>query len=117
MQRIAVLLAGCLLLTLSGCAMMYQAPVQPPPGALFAQIQAPLTVNFEATEVDGGKTGSDTHQYILIPFLWQSIAWSEPASIEAAGRNGGLTRIDYADYEMFNVLGIYTRMTITAHGQ
>jgi hypothetical protein len=41
----------------------------------------------------------------------------DDASIEAAARQGGLDEVAYADYEMMNVLGVYSEFTVHAYGK
>jgi hypothetical protein len=104
------------LLALSGCTALPHTPLLPPRGGLVEAVKAPLSLNYHATLAKPAKSGSATFHYFWIPlhsnlsFTWQS------ASIESAVRNGGLSEVEYADYEVVSVLGIYTRFTITAYG-
>lgn len=110
-------MAACLALALCvGCANMPVTPVQPPPGWIFQEIQAPLTYNFDQTPAVMPRSGSATTRHLVIPFLWLGFSW-EDSSIEAAARNGGISEVEYADYTDFNVLGIYREFTVTAYGR
>ena len=104
------------LLGLTGCAALPHTPLLPPRGGLVEAVRAPLSLNYHATLAKPAKTGSATFHYFWVPlhsnlsFTWQS------ASIESAVRNGGLSEVEYADYEVLSVLGVYTRFTIIAYG-
>lgn len=98
---------------------LHTAPVVPPPGMIFTSYKAPLKYNFnkqgEPTQVsmDGGGDEAETH-YIRIPFINLSFAWGD-ASMEQA--NDGLKRADYADYEFFTVLTIYSHFQVKSYGE
>jgi hypothetical protein len=94
------------------------APVKPPPGFIFSQVSAPLSTNYHNTPANPGKMGQSKSLYLRIPiFIDWEFAWMDRASVAAASRAGGLTEIDYADYEIFNVLGIFQMFTITTYGR
>jgi len=100
----------------SGCAGLPKTPVQPPRGRIFESVQAPLSVNYQATLAAPAKTGRATYHHVWIPLNSNmALSW-QSASIVDAARSGGLTEIEYADYEVLSVLGIYTQFTITAYG-
>jgi hypothetical protein len=56
------------------------------------------------------KSGSATASSIL------GIYASGDCSIEAAARNGGITRIDHVDHHTWNVVGFYSEFTTTVYG-
>ena len=109
---------------LSSCAVNLnpvKAPVVPPSGAIFTLYKAPLDVDFSddngtPTEVRGLEMGDARAHYIYIPQVGIDFAWGD-ASIEAASLDGGLSTVEYADYELLSVLGIYVSTTIEAHGK
>jgi len=104
------------LIGLTGCAALPKTPVQPPRGRMIEDVKAPLSVHYHATPAAPAKTGRATYHYFWIPLNSNmSLSW-QSASIEDAARSGGLTEIEYADYEVLSVLGIYTQFTITAYG-
>ncbi|MHC4789028.1 MAG: TRL domain-containing protein [Planctomycetota bacterium] len=37
--------------------------------------------------------------------------------MEHAARNGGLTKVHYADYEILEILGIFGQFTVRAYGE
>ena len=108
-RLLAVLLA--VLLT-AGCA-FWRAPVVPPGGVLFTQYRAPLTPQVSGVPV-AKKVGMHTSHYFAY-FLY-SFAWDD-ASIDAAAKEGGLSRVYYADYEVLSILGLYARFTVRAYGE
>lgn len=98
----------------TGCV-HYTAPVKPP-RAIFTHIKAPLTTDFDATDV-GTKTGKASTAYVRIPLYWFDLdfAWRQ-ADLAAAARNGGITTVTYADYEYVSILGVFCEFTTIAHG-
>lgn len=100
----------------TGCAVyLPKTPVQPPPGFIFEQVRAPLTTDFEATVAHPPKSGSATNRFFCLFYRPLSIAW-EPCGIEDAARNGNIQKVEYAEYEFLNVLGIYQEFTVHAYG-
>lgn len=107
----------------SGCAWNprftpYKAPVVPSWGIIFTQHKAPLTTNFESTPVEAPRMGQASTDYIFVPFFFApfDIALGN-ASIAEAAKNGGITKVYYADHEFLRVLGIYARYTTTVYGE
>jgi hypothetical protein len=114
------LLAGLALLPLAaGCSWpLAKAPVVPPVGLVYEHIKAPLSVNYKDTQVNPGKVGSVKTRYFCgWPLIFNSSFAMDDASIEAAARQGGLDEVAYADYEMMNVLGVYSEFTVHAYGK
>lgn len=121
LRALAPALLGCGLV--SGCAgaprvMPYKAPVVPSWGIIFTQHKAPLTTNFESTPVEAPRVGRASTDYIFVPFFFApfDIALGN-ASIAEAAKNGGITKVYYADHEFLRVLGIYARYTTTVYGE
>ncbi|MCC5876148.1 MAG: hypothetical protein JJU11_08030 [Candidatus Sumerlaeia bacterium] len=116
-----VLAMAAMVVVATGCGGRYvEAPVVPPPGVLFAQVKAPLQHQFsnegQGTMV-GNRTGESVAHYLHIPFfsLPLEFGWGD-ASIKTSAQNGGLDTVHLADYEFFNILGIYSRTTIIVSG-
>jgi len=104
-----------LALGLMGCA-SYRTPVRPPTGLLMTELSAPLTTNFHRTPVCA-KQGSVETTFFREPILTGlSFSWGE-AGIREAAANGGLTTVEYADYHVTIVLGIFGKFKVTAYGQ
>ena len=105
---ISCLLVGLIVVGLSGCMV---APIVPPIGIGFTEFTAPLDPDFNQTAMPTDhKTG--TSESISILGL---IALGD-ASTEEAARDGDITVIDHADYEYFNVLGVFQRYNTIVYG-
>ena len=92
---------------LSGCLV---APVIPPIGIIYSDIKAPLDYDQSASKT-GSKKGVSESMSIL------GLVAMGDASVEAAAKAGGINTVDGADYEYFNVLGIYQRYRTVLHGE
>lgn len=108
----------------TGCV-DYEAPVQPPPGAIYGRVSAPLILpDREAAAIDLNECESKV-RYVRVPFSFSSfVAGSSPLSVswgmmdvQTALDSMGFEKIVYADYEILNVLGVYAEMKITAYGK
>lgn len=101
----------------TGCAYGNQrTPVSMPPALLFSLHRAPLQVDFDATP-RGRKTGESNTHYLAEPLFGVPIfAWGD-ASVEQAKAQGGLETVHFADYEVFNILGIYREFTVRVYGE
>jgi len=113
----AALCAGCSSLGAQDPRLLsWKAPIEPPGGLLYTSYCAPLTGDVNKVHV-GGKMGQAKTRYIAYPFSRAlSVAWAD-ASIKEAAKNGGLTKVEYADYEGFWVLGVYAELQVTVHGE
>lgn len=110
MKFLSVLMAISALAMLSGCAGFVRAPVVPPQGLAFTSTTAPMDVDYDTTDL-GTKIGqSESHNVLGL------IAWGD-ASSETAARTAGINEIRHADYEMFNLLGIYSKFTTIVYGE
>jgi hypothetical protein len=98
------------------CAAPIRAPVVPPAGAFFSDIQAPLTLDYTSTQA-GSKRGEASTIYVQDPiFTGIAISWGD-ATIKAAARQGRITEIRYADYRVLRVLGFFVRYTTLVYGE
>jgi hypothetical protein len=105
------------LVCLSGCAVLYKAPVKPPMGLLYANYKAPLTVDFDGNPTGGNliKASESKTHYIFIPFIYIGLAFGD-AEIAGIAKEAGIETISYVDHEFYNILGIYARFTIHIYG-
>jgi hypothetical protein len=88
-----------------------QAPFMPPMGAVFSQVKAPLDIEYNSAQLAGAKQGQASSISIL------GLIAIGDCSTQAAAQAGGITTVNAADYDYFNVLGIYQRATVIVHGQ
>jgi hypothetical protein len=107
-MRILLALMLLVALLLSGCAFV-QAPVVPPTGWAYTNIEAPLDPDFSSTDL-GTKTGMSESCCVLGLFAWGD------ASAQAAAQDGGVQVIKHADYKFFNVLGVFMRFNTVVYG-
>jgi len=120
MKRTCILCAGvAALLLLGACAAppIVAPVVMAPPGWVYAQYTAPLTVRFDDTEV-GPYKGESKIQYLMVPLfiINPSFTWGD-GSLRAAAREGGLKKVNCADYEYMQVLGLYAELKVIAYGE
>ncbi len=107
---------AAILCLVAGCGSIYKTPVSPVRGLVFSEYSAPLSVNYDKTPVCE-KWGKSTSRYIFIPlFFGPDVAW-DSAAIDDAATNGRLSVVEYADYHVLNILGIYQEFTVTAYGR
>lgn len=121
-QLLLLLPALAALACLSGCMMMGpysspRAPVMVPPGYVYQHTRAPISYNFDRTAAST-KTGeaSVTHLHLWPISLGLSFSWMEDKVLNEAIKKADIKTLNYADYELFNVLGVYTRFTVFAYG-
>jgi hypothetical protein len=95
-----ILIAGFM----SSCAFT-SAPLM---GGLYTDIKAPLAVtsNTGSTKVGTAKATS-----IL------GIVATGDASIEAASRSAGITKIHHVDYQATSIIGVYATFTVMVYGE
>ncbi|NLW50697.1 MAG: hypothetical protein GXY85_07600 [Candidatus Brocadiaceae bacterium] len=113
MAVLTAVTAGC-----RGAVTMSQmaCPVLPASGLLFADMCGPLTVDYNGTPV-AARSGEASTLYVYDPVITGlDIAWSD-ASIAAAAAQGRLSRVHYADYRLFQILGVFGRFTVIAYGE
>ena len=92
---LAVCLAGCV-----------GAPVVPPLGIIYTDINAPLNLRGEM----GSRRGEATVT------AWFFAISTGDASVKAAAAAGGISNVKHVDYDFYNFLGVYQRFTTVAYG-
>ena len=97
------LVVPCLALMLTGCAMV-AAPVN---GYFYSDVKGPAGATSNTT---CSKVGKSTCSSILGLFA------SGDASIDAAAKAGGITKIHHVDYQSYSVIGIYATFTTIVYG-
>jgi hypothetical protein len=103
MKKVLFLIA--LLTLFGGCVV---APFQPPMGVV-SVVQAPLSTegNFNA----GSKRGEASAISVL------GLVSVGDCSIDAAVKSGGLQKVNHLDYGYLNIIGVYQKTTVIAHGE
>lgn len=94
----------CAAAFLTSCAVV-KSPVT---GFLYTNTKAPVAVTDNAT---GSKKGTASAVSIL---GWVATG---DASIEAAAKEAGITKISHVDEESTNILGVYAKYTVTVYGE
>lgn len=107
MKKLLLSLALVAGLGLNACIV---APVVPPIGIAFTEINAPLDVDFDQTKITTRSGMSESMSILGLVALGD-------ASAKAAADNGTLKQIHHADYEYFNVLGVYQRYRTVVYGE
>lgn len=106
-KRIATLVAVCsLAVVLVGCAVTPNSGVIAP---LNVRQESPVAVG-ETTDVSPSKQGTAMSEGILF------IGFGD-ASIQAAMKDGNISRIHHVDSESLNIFGIYSRYEVTVYGE
>ncbi len=111
MKRFILMLSGLAVLVFTGCVGGPTAPFAPPPGAFVSDTRAPLTTEFNATPTKDLKCGSAIAYNVLGLFAFGD------CSLTTAAETGGLTTIEYADYENFNILCFFQKTTVKVYGK
>jgi len=115
MKRLTVVLVLVVMaagLMLSGCAGVAVMRMSPATGVIYTDVKAPMPASSAAfTATAGTKVGTATATSIL--------GWvgQGDASIEAAMKAGGITKLQHVDFEVMQVLGLYAKYTIIAYGE
>ena len=103
-----LILAIAAVFVLSGC--MTRAPFTPAPGLIYQDTKAPLSLEYNRTDL-GSKVGEAKTTSIL------GILATGDASIEAAAKNGRIKTVKHSDYAFKSILfGIYTETTVYVYG-
>ena len=89
---------------MSGCAFV----ASPVTGFLYTDVKAPLAVTSNSGST---KVGTAKMQSIL---GWVATG---DASIEAAAKSAGITKIHHVDYEANSILGIVASFTVVVYGE
>ncbi len=105
MKTLGLLALSCATILSAGCI---SAPFKPPMG-IYSEVSAPLST--EGPIQIGTKSGEATSKTIL------GLVATGDCSIQAAAKNGGLTRIDHVDYRYKNILGIVQETTVIVYGE
>lgn len=78
--------------------------------AMLASCSTTMPVAVTSNPV-GNKCGESSSSRIL------GFGGSANNGINAAAKNGGITRISHVDYSTYTILGLYTKMTTRVYGE
>lgn len=87
-----------------GCALV----ASPLIGAIYTDVKAPAGVT---ENVGSSKMGTASAMSIL------GLVATGDASIQAAAKNGGITKIRHVDFHSTSILGVYAKYTVTVYGE
>ena len=107
---IALLVATFVCALLVGCAGFVWAPVVPPPALVITSYDAPLDTNLDNTPMEQRKGTSSCINVLGLVSIGD-------ASVRAAAKDGNITRVQHADYNFFNVLGVFSKYTTVVYGE
>jgi len=107
---LGVAAVAVLCVVVTGCAGYARAPVVPPLAFIFTSYEAPLDVDFQDTPMPGKK--GEASCINVLGFV--SVG---DASAKAAAEDGGITRIQHADYDFMSVLGVFSKFTTVVYGE
>lgn len=104
MKKIFIL---SMFLFLTACST--SAPFSPPQAWLFTNVKAPLSTEFNQTEI-GSKVGkASTYSFLGLISVGD-------AGIQEAAKNGHITKVNHADYEHFNFL-VFQKTSVFVYGE
>ena len=109
MKKLVIVGCALLMLAIVGCAGF--APGTPLIGFLYSDIRYPHVRTEVVNNGIGSKTGESMAKDIL---GWIAVG---DASLEAAMRNGKITKIYTIDHHMMNILGIYAEWKVIITGE
>jgi len=107
-----IIVMSCLIL-MAGCAAYSVAPVT---GFIYSDVQAPAIATSNPTSSKVGKAECESILGLVALGILGLVALGD-ASIEAAMKDGGITKVHHVDYETFSVLGVYARFTLIVYGE
>ncbi len=110
MRYIVTLILLVMLISLCGCMAFPIAPVVPPVAGGFTNIEAPVDITYNLTEI-GSKKGEATSVGVL-----GLLAFGD-ASVKTAARDGNMKRVDHIGYQYTNVFGLVSFYTTVVYGE
>ena len=102
-MKIKTILAVMTVFLLTACGT--RAPYSPPQAFMYSDIKAPLSTEFNNTDLGNKKGEASTFSFLGLISVGD-------ISLEAAARNGRITKVKHADYRHFNVLFFQKTTTI-----
>ena len=103
MKRLNICFALLAAAMLSGCASVY------PIGGIYTEMKLPVAV----TGNNGKSPKVGTAECVSV----LSMIATGDCSIEAAKKNGGITKVNHVDWEAKSVLGLFGNYKLIVHGE
>ena len=107
MKKLALLMVALLAVSfMTGCVAPYASPVYG--GLITSDVKGPIAVGDPTAQCTKEGTAEATG---IILFA------TGDASIDAAMKDGGITKIHHVDCKVFSVLGLYTKWETIVYGE
>jgi hypothetical protein len=90
----------------SGC---YSTPVMPPTGVIYSNVNAPISLSIAGQNL-GTRRGEASCVSLLGLFAWGN------CSAKAAADAGAISELKQLDYNFFNFLFVWQKLTTIAYG-
>ncbi len=103
-MKTLVLVAFTTAVLLTGCASV----MSPAMGTIYSDVKAPIGATSNVGQAKSGSAFCESYLGV--------IALGD-ASIEAAAKSAGITKIHHVDYQAMNILGFYAKLTVTVYGE
>jgi len=117
-RRILLFLALGAVAILTGCVSIRNDDGINPPAALCSRVRGTMGVPKAPVSVAGSKKGESGTSVHVKEWIYSGISANvTDMALKSAVENGGLTRVDYVDYEMTSYLGFVTVFNLVAYGE
>jgi len=117
-RRIFLSLALGVVAILTGCVSIRNDNGVNPPAALCSNVRGSMGVPRHAVSVAGPKKGESGTSVHVKEWIYSGISANvTDMALKSAVENGGLTRVDYVDYELTSYLGFVTVFNLVAYGE
>lgn len=101
MKKLLLPVAFAACVALSSCASLGM-------GSLYTDATLPMAATSNSV---GSKAGKSEATNIL------GLVMTGDAGINAAAKDGNITKISHVDYEVYNILGLFAKMTTVVYGE
>lgn len=109
-RRAAALALLALVATATSACTLVTSPVLPYTGSAFHSTSQPVDIRFDRTSLGERRGTATSHSFLYLVAVGD-------ASIMAAAREGGLSRVDHVESEVLGILGLYVRYRTIAIGR
>ncbi len=119
-KKTSAMCIGLVALALScvGCAAnQFHAALKPPAGILLTSYTVPLSIPTESITTKGLKKSTVKSSYFCWPYPSIDLAWSDSDKVLGElAIQGRISKVEYADLEVFTCLGIFGTYTVNVYG-